>query len=132
MKARVDADLAAAIGAPNIIINQFGTNDIKAAASPNVAATWKANYAYILDAQHAKWPNALIYCTRVWVASENGDMANVDDVWIPDVVSTRSAWAFVGIDERLILATNNAGDGLHPNNTGYRLMAAAYRALIGI
>jgi len=58
----IAADLAAATGtAPAHVLLNLGTND--AAALP-AEETWKADYATIIEAIHAKWTSAKIYLAK--------------------------------------------------------------------
>jgi len=124
MKALVDADLAAmTTGTPTIIMFNLGANDV---VSLPAEATWKANLVYILDAFHAKWSGAKVYVMRPWRRGEAAD-CNTLATWIAAVIADgRSAWAFVGPDERVFLEGGDDGvtytvDGIHPNATGYAL-----------
>ena len=122
----IDSELAAATETPNCILVNLGVNDTGATAPQLEAAVWQENYAHILDAFHAKWPNALVYCARVWSRYDNGQRTLLNDTWIPAVLSSRSTWAFLGIDERDFLENGDNGttyttDGIHPNDFGYLL-----------
>jgi lysophospholipase L1-like esterase len=133
---QIDTDLATLSDIPEFVVVNLGTNDVEPNAAPLVEATWEADYAYILDAIHTKWPNAKVYCARTWRRYNNGDQTAMDDTWIPAVLSTRSTWADVGIDERVILEGGDNGvtytsDGIHPNAAGYALMAAGWQSVMG-
>ena len=98
-------------------------------------ATWKANYGYILDAIHAKWPNALLYVMRPWTRGYNAE-CDLFAAWIGDLVTARAGWAFLGPDERDFLENGDDGvtytsDGTHPNTAGYALTAAQWQAVMG-
>lgn len=131
LKASIDASLAAAIGTPDYVFTNMGIND--SAALP-VEATWKTNYAYILDAFHAKWPSAIIKVAYVWAQGRDANCTTLNS-WIAFVLSTR-AWAAVGLDEQIVLkgsddGATNTTDGIHPNRIGYTLVAAAWKASMG-
>lgn len=129
--ASIAADVKAAGGwEPVVVYVALGTNDIEPLADPLVAGTWQANLGTILDTIHTRWPNAQVYVDRVWRRYNNGQLDALNDTWIPAVLSTRSAWAHLGIDERLILPGSDDGatytvDGIHPNHAGYVLLAQA-------
>lgn len=120
MKALVDADLATAgAGTPNRILSNLGAND--ASALP-AQATWKADYAYILDAFHTKWPTARVYVMRAWRQGFNTECDSMA-TWIDEILVSRSAWAETGPDERVFLKSTDDGvrftsDGVHPNLRG--------------
>lgn len=136
LKAVVDADLLARGGPPAAVIVNVGTNDIGGASPTTDGVQLKSDYGYILDAIHVKWPNASIYCAKLWRASTNGQQNTFDDTWLPAVLSTRP-FAHTGIDERLILpgasgvGTEYTVDGTHPNRAGYGLVAAAWKTAMG-
>lgn len=132
MQDEIDADLTAASGTPDFVLINLGANEA-GLGLPSEAA-WTADYGYILDAIHAKWPNALIYLMRVWrrnYATPCNSLAG----WISTVVSTRAAWAFVGPDERVFLENGDDGatytsDGLHPTDAGYRLTGQQWASVL--
>lgn len=128
--AAIDADLAAknAYYDPDYIFVDYGLNTIGAGMDEEALAT---DYAYIIDALHTKWPNARVYCTRIW---KNGfeTYANIfDDEILPSIVATRASWAGLGIDKRDILNLTNSPDGTHQNFDGYKAIAAAWQAFLG-
>lgn len=131
LKALIDADLAAATGTPDYILVNATINDT---APLPVEATWKTNYAYILDAFHAKWPNAVILVAYVWGIGRDSD-CNTLALWIDAVLSPRP-WARVGLDERIVLKGSDNGasamfDTVHPNRLGYIATAAAWQMSMG-
>lgn len=136
----IDSDLAARTDNPIVVLINLGVNDYD---SLQLGQTnqWKTDYAYILDALHTKWPSVPIYCARVWGRSRMTDappaysLTYLDDVLLPDVLSTRS-WALLGIDERNLLPDDDDGatytdGGIHPNPAGYALEAAAWKTVLG-
>lgn len=132
MKARVDADLAAASGTPDFILCNLGANDV---GSMPVEATWKANYQYIFSAMRTKWTNVKIYVMRPWrrgYATECNTLAS----WIGDLVVSNPGVVYEGPDERVFLENGDdgvtyTGDGIHPNAVGYTLTATKWRESIG-
>jgi len=136
-KASIDTDLAAKTAVPDYILFNLGANDIQPLADPVIQATWESDLGYILDAMHTKWPRTKIYVAKVWRRYNNGQMADLNDTWIPNVLSTRNTFAFAGIDERTFLPSTDNGitytvDGIHPNRLGYTLTAAEWKTAIGI
>lgn len=135
MAALVAADLAAMPDAATLraVMFNLGANDV--AALP-AEATWKANLATILDALHAKYPSAMVYVMRPWRRGELTD-CNSLATWIAAVLADgRSAWAFVGPDERVFLEGGDDGatytaDGIHPNAAGYVLTATQWKTALG-
>lgn len=134
-KAVIDAELAStACVEPRAVLVNLGVNDL---GNNPIEATWKADYGYILDAFHAKWSDAQVYCMRVW----DSNPAHVADIallaeWIGDLVAARSGWANVGPDERVFLENGDNGatfttDGVHPNAAGYILTGREWQSVIG-
>lgn len=130
--ASIAADLAALPLRVNDVLINLGSNDVSALPAE---ATWKADLSAILDAMHTQWPSAKVYVMRPWrrdYATECDSLAT----WIADVISTRSAWALVGPDERVFLENGDDGvtyatDGVHPNAAGYALTAAQWQTVMG-
>jgi lysophospholipase L1-like esterase len=128
------ADLTTRNHVPTYILVNVGAND---ASAGTAQATFEAAYGSFLDVLHAKWPTVPIYCMRVWVRNFAAACNAIDDTWIPNVLSTRSAWAFLGPDERIFLENGDNGvtytaDGIHPNRAGYILTAAQWKTVLGI
>jgi lysophospholipase L1-like esterase len=130
-RASIDADLAATSGTPNYVLINIGANDV---GSAMVEATVKANWDYILDAIHAKWPNAWVGCMRVW---RRGFLSNCNlfDGWLATEIAARSSWAHLGPDERVFLENGDDGatytaEGIHPNSAGYALTATQWVSVI--
>lgn len=98
-------------------------------------ALFEEKYGGILDIFHAQWPSAQIYCMRIWKDDtlDGGhplwaeQIANIDDVYIPNVLSSRS-WAHLGPDERVWLP-GKTDDGIHPNAAGLLEAKAQWRAM---
>ena len=134
--ALIDADLAAMPEAGTqwlrwVLVN-FGAND---ALSLPAQATWEANLAYYLDALHAKYPAAQIFVARPWRRGYGGECDDLAD-WIDNVLASRSAWAFVGPDERVYLENGDDGatytlDGVHYNGPGSIVTAQQWLSLLG-
>lgn len=133
MAGRIVADLAAADpAAPDYILLNLGANDVSALPAE---ATWKADLATVIDGMNAKWPATKVYLMRPWRRGEATDCDTLAG-WIADVVAARSAWAFMGPDERVFLENGDDGvtytsDGIHPNAAGYALTAAQWKATLG-
>lgn len=130
-QAAVDAELAAEVGTPDVILYNLGANDV---SSMPVQATYQTNIAYILDAFHTKWASALVYVMKC--GRQNFDTeCNTLVTWNTTVIDARSSWAFFGGDERVFLKgsdnyVTNTTDGTHANDAGTRLTAAAWAAVI--
>jgi lysophospholipase L1-like esterase len=130
VQAAIDAWLASAVGTPKKVLLYLGANDVLAMP---VEATYKSNLAYIIDAIHAKWANALIY---VGCGGRTGEEANTATLtgWNAAVIATKSPYTKVGINYTPIFSGNEAtllADSVHPNNAGYIAMAQAWKAIIG-
>lgn len=115
-----------------VLVN-IGANDATAGTSE---ANFKTAYGSILDKCHTKWPDAKIYCMLVWVRNYLSQCNSID-TWIAAVIADgRSAWAFVGPDERVFLENGDdgvtyTGDGVHPNHAGYLLTAQEWQSAMG-
>lgn len=114
----------------HVLIN-LGTNDLGGIVSPEQQAEWKTDLGFILDTLHTKWPTASVYVALPYLPSQIGPSDLMDDTLIPDVLSTRSAWAFVGPDERSFLPGHIDGDAIHPDAVGYTLTAVAWQTVMG-
>jgi lysophospholipase L1-like esterase len=126
----IDAAIAAAVGTPDAILINLGANDADDAL---VEATFKADFAYILDALHAAYPNAIIYVTKVWRQGFDAECLMIWE-WMLDVMSTR-AYCVAGIDEVIALkgsdnGATNTEDGIHPNDAGVEASVALWAALV--
>jgi lysophospholipase L1-like esterase len=132
LNATTDAWLAAQNATPDFVCINIGINDVTQGTSQ---ATFETNLGQMLDKIHLRWPNARILVMRVWRQLFNSQCDTFDDVWIPNVLATRSPWAVVGPDERVFLKHTDNGvsrttDGVHPNAEGYHQTALAWQAAI--
>jgi lysophospholipase L1-like esterase len=133
MEATLAADIAAKAYVNNVrwIFVNLGANDTQLLPAE---ADWKADFAAILDALHARWPLAHAYVMRPWRRNYAAAMATLIG-WEADVIAARAPWAHVGPDESFLEGGDNGAslttDGIHPNDAGYALTAAAWRAAIG-
>lgn len=124
------ATLHEAEKSPAWVLVNVGTNDTPAAQNDVGQAAWETNYGALLDAIHAEWPSAQVLCARVLVTTYTTGQNRIDDTWLPNVLSTRGAFAAVGIDERDFLPGHLA-DYTHPDPSGYTLTAAAWQTAMG-
>ncbi len=74
---------------------------------------------------------------RVWGRTFDAQCDLIDDTYIPNVLSSRGAFAAVGPDERIFLEHGDDGvtmtsDGIHPNATGYAETAAEWQTSMGL
>ena len=121
---------------PVAILMSYGVNDIDAIGIGQ--AEFESNYGYALDQFHAKWPDSKIYLMRVWWSTtpeSTAIMNDLNDIWIPNIISTRSAFCFLGPDERVFLENGDDGatyttDGTHPNAAGYDITAAQWAGVL--
>ncbi len=122
------ADIAAVpVGfVPDYILYNLGTND--AAALP-ARATYLSQAGAILDGLHAAFPTARIgmmqVCNTNYLAS-----CGTLSAWNAELVAARTAWASLGPDESPALV--GSADGIHPNQTGYVITGALWRAWMGV
>lgn len=134
-RTQIDASLAGALEIPKNVVCDLGVNDVL--LWPLVEATWKSDYGYILDAFHTKWPSAHVYVTLPWARNNDSD-SHFNDLatWITDIVSTRSAWASVGPDQRVWVkgadnGATNTIDGVHFSVAGNLACAAQWQTALG-
>lgn len=131
MRARVDAFLATAIYPPEWVLFNLGANDCPGVRSGAITeASWVADAGYILDAIHAKWPNAQVRIMRIYYANYASESNTIDDTFIPAVIVGRESWVDLGPDERTFLP-GFMSDPAHPNATGYSKTADEWRAVMG-
>lgn len=111
----VDAWLAGTSTTPDVVLLNFGVNDSHQGLTQ---ATFEADYGYVLDAVHARWPAATLLVARVWAASCTGCDSPIDSTWIPNVLSSRTCFARYGFDERVWLTNGDTTDGIHYSDSG--------------
>lgn len=116
-----------------VVLLNWGVNDIR--FQTLVESTWKAQYLTIIDAVHARWPDAHVYLALPWVT---GYDAGCDTLatWIGDIQASRSSFVSIGHDERVWLkgADNGAtmtSDGVHYSTAGKNECAAQWRTAMG-
>jgi lysophospholipase L1-like esterase len=139
MMARYTSDLAARGSQDGMnyrfVLLTVGVNDVVAGLPPE--ATWRANFATLIDAIHAKFPAAKVGIARPWergAALQAG--MNSLATWIAAEVTPRAAWAFLGPDERVYLENGDNGttytdDGIHPNAAGQAVAASLWKTAMG-
>lgn len=118
LRAIIDAELAKANFYADRVCVSAGYNNHEPLPAE---ATFKADYLYILDACHTKWPNAPVYCDLI-----PNDTAATINPWIADCYNARD-WAYLGIDETQIASIVPT----HPEHAGYAEWAAAFLTLFG-
>jgi hypothetical protein len=134
MKALVDADLATMFyPTPDCILSNLGS--VELVFGLPAQAQWEADYAYILDAFHTKWPNAQVYLARPWRRDVDAN-ANTIAGWIDNVLAARSGWAHLGPDERVVIKASDNGvantvDGLHLSLAGVTVWVDAWLGVLG-
>jgi hypothetical protein len=127
----IDSTLANRYGSPAAILYNLGVNDVSAGTNE---ATFKANTLYIIDALHARFPNAQIYLARVWKAGEDAGCAALNG-WI-DYVITQRTFCHAGHDESVWAkgADNGATmyvDGPHYSAAGKTECANQWKTVMG-
>jgi lysophospholipase L1-like esterase len=115
-----------------VFLINFGSNDAPLAP---LEATWKSDYAYIIDAILVKYPAAKIYITKPWGTSYAAWWTTFS-TWIDDIVALYPGQVFVGDDERTWLEGGDNGatntiDGVHYSAAGQTAKVAAIRAALG-
>ena len=112
----------------------WGANEMVWAGLP-AEATWRGYYTTILDAIHAKWPDATCYLMRPWAQGQDADAATLSG-WISTVVAARSSFAAVGPDEAVWLkgvddGATNTTDGVHYSTAGHAAAVTAWLTVLG-
>lgn len=116
---------------PDYILVNLGVNDF----DTQVEGTWKSDYTDILDALHAKWADARIYCMKTWRQGYD-TQADTQAGWLDAVIATRSSFTFAGPDERVWLKGGDDGatmttDGIHYSTAGQAEALLQWKASIG-
>jgi len=136
VRAEIDAYLASMVEVekvPEFVLINLGSNDVfYVHYGPLTYETWSADMGYIMDAVHAKWPDARVLLARPFsTGAEFGAAFDLyDDTWIPAVIAPRSDWAGLGPDERAYLVPYLA-DVTHPTAEGYQLTADEWQTAMG-
>lgn len=118
---------------PDKIWLAIGTNDY--GLEPWSAASFGAAYAALLDDLHVALPSALIYAqTPILRAVEtaNGWGSSLGDyrTQIAAAQSTRSSYCTL-VDGSAFMTLASIPDGVHPNDAGHALYAAAVKTALG-
>ncbi len=125
---------------PKVVVILAGTNDISSYPGPNVIENTEKNLASMVDLAHANGINVVL-ATVMPVSDYNKNAAGVPTIRTvarpPAQINELNAWikklcAERGLvyldyftpmaDEKGLLKTDIAGDGLHPNAKGYELI----------
>jgi hypothetical protein len=136
MAALIDSDLAAMRDDDPcrplryILVNEINYGDY-------VGANYQAALEYVLDALHAKYPQAAVYVARPW--RQGAEFVAPTNDWatrIGVVVAARS-WAHLGHDERVWLEGGDDGatmsvDGVHYSAAGIIECAHQWATVLGL
>lgn len=132
--AQLDANVEAwfaAIADPDVILLHIGTNDF--GANDNISTAINRLDALILKMATLR-PNANIIVTNLMERGEPAN-GNIQTLFNPQVPGIVSAHATAGrkvtfLDMRAAVPLTDMPDNLHPNQTGYDKMAAAWLGAI--
>lgn len=130
-KAAIDATLAAANETPELCFFNVGINN---ADSPPDESAFKADFQYILDAIHTKWPTTKIYIMNGVYKASNPPGCNTISGWLNDVLLLNSGYCYAWADERVWFAANMglySSDGVHYTNAGAAEAARLGRVAAG-
>lgn len=108
LAAIIDADLAAISEEYQYAVVNIGINDLLHGNTD--WSDMENQIGYVLDAIHAKWSGCKVCLDKIWsgsVAEATNDY--FDNNVIPNVLATRSAWAFDGVDERISIKSDDNG-----------------------
>ena len=131
IKIVIDAQLAQRTDTPEIVMVYMGANDtVDPYYSGLSEAGWKADYQYVIDALHTKWPSAKIYLGKSWRLGYASRFA-VINAWIDDLIAANSSFCYLGLDGQPILSGHaELYDGVHPNHDGCVALAAGWKPLL--
>lgn len=118
---------------PIHVLLNWGANDM--ATTLPAQATWQNYYLTIIDAVHAKWPQAKVWIMYPWRQSQDANATTLHG-WIDNVIAARSSFTFAGPDEAVWMkgADNGATqtvDGVHYSTTGNTTAANQWKAAFG-
>lgn len=105
------------------------------ALDPGEEAAFKADYAYILDAVHTRFPLASVGVNLPWARGEDVDAATAK-TWIEAVLLPRAAWTFIAVDEAVTVkgaddGATNTYDGIHLSAAGITAVSQAIVTAMG-
>lgn len=128
----IDAQLAAHTGNPDYVLCNLGANDATGTVNET---TWKADYQYIIDAVHTKWPNAKIYLAKAWRRNYTTN-CNTLAGYIDDLVAANPGVCFAGHDERVWMENSDDGatmttEGTHYSPTGVAELLNQWETVLG-
>lgn len=114
-----------------VLVN-YGSNDVK---NMPAQATWEAAYLSMLDAIHAKWPQAQIRLSISWRDTYEAQSDTLAG-WVANVIAARPAFVSLADDERVWMENGDDGatytlDGAHYNAAGATLKAQLALAAMG-
>lgn len=109
---------------PNLIVMHVGSNDM-----PGDYMGASARYGNLIDKFFASIPNVTIIASTLLPLKAHQTEANYFNAQLPDVIKARQA-----IGKKIVLADMSSSffsyadqvDGQHPNDFGYKKMAAVF------
>lgn len=115
----------------NILVN-LGLNDVAGAVDQ---ATFQTRFGSILDAFHARFPDALVFVAHVWGRTYDAQVGDYNSS-IDTIVAARAAWAKAGLDSPTVIKGNDNGatnttDGTHYTAAGNSAAASAWQTAMG-
>lgn len=88
-----------------IVTMNWGVNEM--AVMPTEAA-WIANYNFIVEYIHARFPDAKIVITYPWAVDRDTEAATMHG-WIDQVIAAHSAYTYAGVDEAITIKAADNG-----------------------
>ncbi|KAM5490264.1 hypothetical protein McaMca56_008072 [Microsporum canis] len=112
---------------PNIVLLHAGTNDMNNPTSPNTAP---ARLGSLIDQILRACPDAVVLVALI-IPATNADTNGRINLYNDEVASIvksrfRSGKHVLLVDMNSMLTDSHLGDGLHPNDEGYSVMADAW------
>lgn len=126
----IDSVLAGQPDNHTSILLNLGVNDFGVATQ----AAWIADMEYVLDAVHARWPQALVYLMYPWKQSFDST-ATTYHGWIDTIIAART-FSRAGPDEAVWLkgadnGATNTTDGIHYSTAGQAAAATQWQTTLG-
>jgi hypothetical protein len=117
-------------GTPDYILCNLGVNDY---AQSKTYDSVRVSWEYVVEAFHAKWPNAVIFLMRVW--GWEGSAASWPPNLAIDYIVDTYSYVYAGPDEGVWLRGSDEGatmtyDAIHYSEAGQAECAVQWRNIL--